>query len=329
MRAFNQSNNSSTSSNYHHQRSKSSCSYCGDVDHQVTSCPHVKSDWAMFQSFTIPCSDPDNWTNNPKAKAAGQRWNSQSNNARWFKDPTGWSKWHAQCEKAYEKILKAEARAKVKTGSTTKRVKSCGFCGGIGHNRRDCPEMTALNKRLIRANNHWRQRLYDYFVEELGLGVGALIKIDQSHRWQQPDSEHVAIVTSINWDELNMFCYTDNNGSNWNTRVHQNLQSPLSIKVQVDGKQRCVSWRSRGSSRYGVVNDVHGRPLIDNYETDWNSVKFKSVISPTETPLSEDWLTQGQAECVQFITKKYSFDKLKEWKGIKILEDYEKRYNLK
>ncbi len=328
MRAFNQSNNSSTDSCY--QRSKSSCSYCGDVEHQVTSCPHVKSDWACFQSFIIPCSDPDNWTNNPKPPSVGQSsWSNQMHTARWFKDPSGWSKWHAQCEKAHEKVLKAEARAKAKSGSKSKRVKSCGFCGGTGHNRRDCDAMTSLNKRLIRANNHWRQRLYDYFVEELGLGEGALIKVTQTNGWQQPDTDHVAIVTSVNWDELNMFCHTDNNNNHWQNRVHQNLQSPLNIKVQVDGKQRFVTWRSQGNARYGVVSDVHGRPLIDNYSTDWNSVKFKSVISPTETPLSEEWLTQGQSECVEFITKKYSLDKLKEWKGIKILEDYEKRYNLK
>ena len=328
MRAFNQSNNSTTDSRY--ARSKSSCSYCGDVEHQVTSCPHVKSDWAMFSAFNIPCSDADNWTNNPKPPVQGQsHWSQQQHVARWFKDPSGWSKWYAQCEKAYEKVLKAEARAKVKSGSKTKRVKSCGFCGGTGHNRRDCDVMTSLNKRLIRANNHWRQRLYDYFVEELGLGVGALVKVMQGNGWQQPDTEHVAIVTSINWDELNMFCHTDNNGSGWNNRVHQHLQSPLCIKVQVDGKQRFMTWKSQGNARYGVVNDVHGRPLIDNYSTDWNSVKFKQVISPTETPLSEEWLTQGQSECVEFITKKYSLDKLKEWKGIKILEDYEKRYNLK
>ena len=126
-----------------------------------------------------------------------------------------------------------------------------------------------------------------------------------------------------------MFCYTDNNSSNWNTRIHQNLQSPLSIKVQVDGKEKHVSWRSRGNNRHGVVSDVHGRPLVDNFASDWHSVKFDSVVSPTETPLSNEWLTQGQAECVEFITKKYSYDKLKEWKGIKTLEDYEKRYNLK
>ena len=53
-------------------------------------------------------------------------------------------------------------------------------------------------------------------------------------------------------------------------------------------------------------------------------------VSPTETPLSEEWLTQGQAECVEFITKKYSLAKLKDGKAaISLLESYEPRYKLK
>ena len=328
MRAFNQSQDSSSTGT---RRSKSSCSYCGDVDHQVTSCPHVKSDWACFQSFIIPCSDPDNWPNNPKTRQTRQRhWSSQQTTARWFKDPSGWSKWHAQCEKAYDKVIKAEERAKTKaTRSSSKRVKSCGFCGGTGHNRRDCPEMNAFNKRLIRANNHWRQRLYDYFVEELGLGVGALVKVESQGRWNEPSTEAVGIITSVNWDELNMFCHTDNNNSKWHNRVHDNLQAPLAIKVQVNGQEKSMSWSTIGHNHYGVVNDTHGRPLVDNFLSDWSGVKFRAVMSPTETPLSQEWLTQGQSECVEFITKKYSLAKLTEWKGVKVLEDYEKRYNLK
>ena len=145
MRAFNKANNSTTVDRY--TRSTSSCSYCNDPDHQVTSCPHVKSDWAMFQAFTIPCSDPANWTNNPKAKAAGQNnWGNQQHTARWFKDPSGWSKWYHQCEKAIGKIKAKEQRDAIKSKAKTqgKRAKSCGFCGGVAHPDRDWETTTKL-----------------------------------------------------------------------------------------------------------------------------------------------------------------------------------------
>ena len=336
MRAFNRTNESSTST--HRNKAKSACSYCGDVDHQVTKCPHAKSDWAMFQAFTIPCSDADNWTNNPKAKVAGQRYNSQSYNARWFKDPSGWSKWYVACEKAVGKIKKAEQREANRANAKAKgkRATKCGFCGGVGHNRRDCPEMQALNKRFITANNHWRQRLYDYFVEELGLGNGALIKVTTQSGWQSPKVETVGIVTSINWDELNMFCYTERDKRGWRgtygKHVHENLGAPLGIRVIVDGKEDWLKWTAKqtpNGNTTNIINDEHGRPLVDQFPYSWSAPQYHSMVSPTETPLSNEWLTQGQAECVEFITKKYSLQKLKDWQAISLLESYEKRYNLK
>ena len=331
MRAFNNSQNPSSSTGS--RRSASSCSYCNDPDHQVTSCPHVKSDWAMFQNFNIPCSDPNNWTNNPISNAQGQRsWGTQQTQANWFKDPSGWSKWYAECQKAIAKVKAKEHRdaLKAKYKSQGKKAKSCGFCGDTGHNRRDCSEMTALNNRIIRANNHWRQRLYDTFVLEMGLGAGALVKVtEQTGHWnQRKTEEHVAIVTSINWNELNMFCHVDRNNTNWRNRVHDNLQSPLLVKVQVNGQERTMSFPTVSGRNFAVVNDVLGRPLVDVFDYNYNGVTFKSVMSPTETPLSEDWLTQGQAECVEFITKRYSLDKLSKWNAIDLLEKYEKRFNL-
>ena len=292
----------------------------------------------MFQAFNIPCSDPDNWTNNPKAPVAGQsHWSTQQTTARWFKEPSGWSKWYLQCEKAFEKMQAKKQRdaIKSKAKSQGKRAKSCGFCGGVGHNRRDCPEMQALNKRLIKANNHWRQRFYRHFVEELGLGEGALIKVTQNGGWQRPMTEHVAIVSSINWDELNMFCYTETDCRGWrhkSGRVHENLQAPLAIKVVVDGKEEWMKWNKTTGSNGSTVNimkDKGGVPLVDQFPYSWSSTEFYSVMSPTKTPLSDEWLTQGQAECVEFITKKYSLEKLKEWQAISLLESYERKHGLR
>lgn len=341
MRAFNNSQNPSSSTGT--RRSTSSCSYCNDPDHQVTSCPHVKSDWAMFQKFTIPCSDPNNWTNKPISNAQGQsHWGTQSAQANWFKNPAGWSKWYVQCEKAFDKIQAKELRdaKKAKAKSAGKKAKSCGFCGGMGHNRRDCPTMQAINKRLIKANAHWRQRAYDYFVKELGFGNGALINVSEDvGSWNNRQTKtSVGIVTSINWDELNMFCYTEQAYRGWRgtkgKRIHENLCAPLSIKAVVDGKERDVAWRKKVINNNGyqnshsIVSDTRGRELVDQFSYTWNTVEFSGMVSPTETPLSDEWLTQGQQECVDFITKKYSLAKLKDWGAISLLENYEKKYNL-
>ena len=157
----------------------------------------------------------------------------------------------------------------------------------------------------------------------------------KTNGWNQPNTTHVAIVSSINWDELNMFCYTEVSQRGWRhkqKRVHENLCAPMGIKVVVDGQEQWMSWTQTTSTNGGtvnIVNDEHGRPLVDQFPYSWSTPQYHSMVSPTETPLSEEWLTQGQAECVEFITKKYSLAKLKDWQAISLLESYEKRHKLK
>ena len=285
MRAFNNSQNPNQDST---GRSKSSCSYCRSDEHQVIDCPHAKSDWALFKAFTVPCSVADNWTNKPASRTLGQsHWGNQYTQAGWFKVPSGWSKWYAECEKAVAKIERAEER-KANKKNKVKRASKCGFCGSPHHNRRACPSMDALNERLIRANAHWRKRFYDRIVSGLGLGNGALIKVARDEgSWQKPEIvERVGIVTSINFDEVNM----------------QQGDTPF--------------------------NDEHGRPLVDVWDVNYRSPDFVSVVSPTKQPLSDEWVSGGQQECVEFITKKYSLEVLTNKHVIGLLENYEKKFNL-
>ena len=112
------------------------------------------------KSFTIPCSDADNWTNNPKGKPHGQRWNNQANNRTLVQRPIGLVKMVCSMRERLsvnDQSQNSVSYAKPKPKALVTKAKTCGFCGGVGHNRRDCPEMQALNKRLIRANNHWRK----------------------------------------------------------------------------------------------------------------------------------------------------------------------------
>jgi ribosomal protein L32 len=326
MRAFNNSQNNTTSDN----RSTSACSYCRDESHQISDCPHAKSDWAYFQNFQIPCSDPDNWTNNPVQSSGNQRsWNQQTSQARWFKEPHGWSKWYAQCSIAVEKIEKAEKR-KANKKNKVRKASKCGFCGSVHHNRRACPSMDALNERLIRANAHWRKRFYDRVVSDMGLGIGALIKVsEQVGAWgQQETVEHVGIVTSINFDDVNMFSYTESAKRNWRNRLDHRFQAPFIIKANVNGVEKNVTLTNQRHTNGQPFKDEHGRPLADVFTDSYRSVLFVSVVSPTEQPLSDDWVSGGQQECVEFITKKYSKQVLTDKYVIELLENYEKRFNL-
>lgn len=320
MQVYNNSQDGSTSSG----NSKPTCSYCRDPHHRATDCPHVAGDWAMFQRFLIPCSDPNNWTNNPiTTKVPGQQsWNSQQNMARWNKEPSEWGKWYTRCEKAYNKQQQAKTRQS-RTG-TTRRASKCGFCGSLHHNRRHCPEMTAYTDRIVKANQVWRQRFYDKFVRELGLSVGAVIKVQTPERYNTPSVEKIGIITSVNWDELSMFCFGNEAGYSWSQRLDSKFKQALRIQVSVDGTVERLVFVSGQNSRGNpetLLSDEHGG-LADVFNS-WCYLEYVETIGRSETPLDEDWVAQGHEDCAKFVTKKYSREKLDNWNVTRIIEKTE------
>ncbi len=311
MQVFNNKDNSQ------YQNSKPTCSYCRDPHHRSTDCPHVASDWASFQRMEIPSKDPNHWTHNPVVVTNGQRsWNTQSNTARWYMEPTGWSKWYAECEKAFHRQQQAKARKA--TSGTTRRQSRCGFCGSVHHNRRNCDKMTAVFDRLVSANQKWRQRFYDKFVTELGLSVGAVVKVKKTH-WNNSDTEHIGIITSVNWDELSMFCDKNERGG-WNQRVEPKFHQLLKVSINVDGDTKELKFGTNSNRRNGQLEDNQGI-LVDNFG--WHSCEYVETIARSETPLDEEWVTQAYRESLLFAVKKYSLEKLTDWNVIRLLEIHE------
>lgn len=319
MQIYNQQNNNSFS------KSIPTCSYCRDPQHRSTDCPHVAGDWAMFQKFQIPCADPNNWTNNPISKTvAGQRsWSTQENMARWNKEPSEWGKWYTRCETTYHK--QQQARARQATSGASRKASKCGFCGSLLHNRRNCPEMTAYTDRIVKANQVWRQRFYDKFVKELGLSVGAVVKAQTQERYNTPPVEKIGIITSVNWDQLSMFCFTNGERFDWRQKIEQKFKQELKIEVAVDGRTETLCFYSGAKNQYGrqevLLSDQHGG-LADVF-SGWYSMAYLSTIARSETPLDEGWVAQGHEECAKFVTKRYSREKLDNWNVTRLLEKTE------
>ena len=168
-------------------------------------------------------------------------------------------------------------------------------------------------------------------VENLGLCEGALVKVsEETGSWNnRVVEEKIGLVTSINWDELNMFCYVEKMLRTWRNNVHENLHAPIKVKIHIEGRDRTIVWPSATTTRnIGIMLDTQGEALADTFQHYYNVPKFVSVVSPSETPLSTEWLTEGQAECVEFVTKRYSLEKLEKWNAISLLENYEQKWRL-
>jgi len=316
MQIFNnQQKNGTTSGN-----STPSCSYCGDVEHRATDCPHVATDWAMFQKFTIPCSDPNNWTNNPKPKAQGQNgWRSQANIVHLYKHPTGWGRWYAQCEKAHNKQVVAKAKAQAKAKGKIKAKAKCGFCGSHDHNRRNCSPMETFINKAIQANREWRQQFYDKFVGELGISEGALLSLSERQGWGHNATivKKTGIVTKINWDQLSMCADSDYKptGNHWRSALDCTLQQLVVIECIVDGRQRKITLNSdliRSIGINGLVSQSGG----------WSDYQSISVISPSEKPMASEWIDQAHAKAMDFVCKKRSHEQLKDKGFVGLLDKW-------
>ena len=303
MRIYNNTQQGSTTSG----NSAPACSYCRDESHRATDSPHIDSDWAHIQNFTIPCSDPDNWTNNPVQASGNQRsWNQQVNHARWLKHPSGWSKWYSACENAKAKKDAALAkRAKAQAKGKTRTARTCGFCGDPDHTRRKCPKMEVFIEKAVQANREWRQQFYDEFVGRLGISEGALIQTTKKH-WSNESTTETGIITAINWDELHFGC--DRNykqTSRWSDALHDSLSQKVIITYVANGHTR------RTTIEGDLVTTLSLGGVISN-RSGWTSVDSVVVLSPSEKPQSDEWIDQGHEDAVRFACKKRSYEQLKE-----------------
>ena len=267
MRAFSKPNST---------RRQSSCSYCGDTSHQINECPHAERDWACLKQGIIPLKSAT-----PRA---------------WYNRPDYWSDWYKQAEKAVSKIEAARRRAdKKRTASTTPR--KCGFCGSTSHNRRSCIEMEQFIAQCEKANENWRRVAYKWLIDN-GLYVGSAIKVKE-RSWNGEGKEHVALITSINLDEINVM-------SGFNTRWYSdpaaNYIQPIEITISVEG----------GTTRLNLGKLVKSdSPVSEAAVRSYASYEYLHKMTSNATPPSEDWITSYKAAWT-WLAKKKTKDWLKQ-----------------
>ena len=267
MRAFSKPNST---------RRQSSCSYCGDTDHQVNECPHAERDWASLKQGIIPLNSVT-----PRS---------------WYKRPKYWSDWHNQAEKAVSKIEAARKRAdKKRTASTTPR--KCGFCGSTSHNRRSCDKMAAFIAQCEKANENWRRVAYKWLIDN-GLYVGSAIKVKE-RSWNSDGKEHVALITSINLDEINVMTGFN---TRWYSDPASNYIQPIEITINVNGE----------TTRLNLGDLIKSdSPISESAARSYASYTYLHKMTSNATPPSEDWITSYKAAWT-WLAKKKTHDWLKE-----------------
>lgn len=276
-------------------KSKATCGYCRETGHNQYQCPHVKGDWENFLSRLEIPKDKD-----------GNLIKRGYNYVTWHSlefDPltmdianNSLSSWFRNCKKAYlvqkERGFNFEHKAKRKAVNRT-----CGFCGGKDHTRRNCPTMEQFLKDCYKANENWRMAAYKELVLDGGLSVGACVQVSYKTGSWRTEQTHTAtgIITKINWNTVNVF-----SGMN----KHQNdAHSPIEVCVLVDGETR------RLDNLHVKFNTVGENGKIHGFWAGEPPCSLVRVITNSPTPLPQEWITSYK-ESFETLVKKRTYEQL-------------------
>ena len=276
-------------------RRKSKCSYCRAEGHNATQCPRVAEDYAWF-------------TQSPPVIPIGI--SATPNTCSWYKNPKYWGEWYINCKNAMAK----QEKAKKNVNAGRKRSKSkCGFCGSKDHNRRNCEEMVAYNTDAISANRNWRKMFHEVFVQQMGISEGALLNLKTEDGWgnHRTVNEFIGVVTDVNWHELSLFCASKDHNDCYSYRKDDYVQR-LEVKVQVGDETKLVCFGKEGIGVRLSNNLERNLVKFTGARYSWNEPRFVSVLSPSITPLGAEWIEEGHAKAMEFLTKKRSQARLDE-----------------
>jgi hypothetical protein len=269
--------NKSNSSN----RSGNACGYCRNTGHNRSNCPHAPEDWAHFATHQIPM----------KTSAVS---------CNWYRIPKYWGTWYEECKKTVE--LQQHNAQKAKTKRATTRY--CGFCGDARHTRRSCSEMQEFLKQCYKANENWRRAAYNILVKEHGIDIGAAVQVSET-RWVgngQEKATYIGLITSINWDSLNVMTAYDC-GYDW-----ERYAQHIDVRVMVDGKDRGLSLKDKlhGTSLSKIINK---RNAQTGYY--YQQLSLDKVIGKSAQPLKEEWVTSYK-DAFDYLAKKLSLEQLED-----------------
>ena len=196
------------------RRSKSSCSFCRSTEHQVSQCPHVEPIWNNLEQGIIPLAYIE--------KVSHQNAH-RYNPFTYYLRGDNWGDLFKQTAKAHTKVEAYKERQRQKAlnkGKKTRRTKTCGYCGGVGHTRRTCGLLASHKTKLEKANRNFRKWVYRELVERQGLSTGAIVKLGvfQAGSYNSQDKRSViqTLVTDVNWDSMNLFALMKKAKIDWN-----------------------------------------------------------------------------------------------------------------
>ena len=292
------------------RKGTNACSYCRQHGHNVTKCPHVAPDWASWERMEVPLKDLDCWVHKIPTNKYGR--------SHYYKIPRYWGEWYQNAANAHAK----QEAAKKKAGASRQQrgPRKCGFCGEEGHTRRNCAELLVFRQKANRANQAIRRYVYDTVIAEHGIDRGALINprrhvYDWQNRRYVESDDGVCTVLRVAWDSVSVTI------DNANFQLDPNLRTSLAVTYLTPaGTQRNMSID---------INETiagHRPEPTSRYHTIANKTWINQVISPSPTPLDEEWVRDARQDAFDWLSTKRSKEWLEKGGLTEVIERWAARY---
>jgi len=207
--------------------------------------------------------------------------------------------------RALREIKDREGRKAKKLFKMKRAKPKCSYCGSTNHKRPKCEQFKDFKQMTRQANRKWK-KTFVASVNEHGLGVGALVRIN-------PETHHVgstfsrkAIGMIIGYDQrnTNVFCGLGRFGD---------YQSESSFKILVGEKVHNISLCS--------LTDLLGKRLLK--KTFWTT-RPPIVINSSIWEPDTEWIDGDYDEITEWFFKDVNLKKAIDGGTFKYLEDWSK-----
>ena len=213
-----------------------------------------------------------------------------------------------QLDKQEERVASRKSRKERKEqlyGKPTKRTTSCGFCGTVGHNRRNCDIMFNFQDDLARASTNYRKKFYERLVQGHGFAEGALVAVSANYmniggHWVD-NFEGIGIVSKIEWDKVNLGLTINN----WE------YTSKMRVSMIVNGNTFHVDNPFKGMIEADTSEDGKKGEIAELFNNSHGyGLQIDNIMAPSENLPSEEWFNEGYTDCWEWITKNKSLSEV-------------------
>ncbi len=174
--------------------------------------------------------------------------------------------------RALEEMKRREER-KVNLQKKKRKPSRCSFCRSTDHKRPNCQELKDFRQLLYKANKNWKKTL-KHAINEAGLGIGSLIKLQNSSQ-----NDLLGIVTYIDCNNLNLFCGFDGDHKYRSNSVFEVMVGTDIIRVNFKAFRHLLGkgllledyWYTMYDSPQ-VINPMTWEPDKDWLESEWDEV---------------------------------------------------------